>query len=346
MCDTEARTLASGGLLILGKAAALAFVVLATAGVVRGQQPPIQPDISPTIRVDVAVVNVVASVRDRNGRLVSNLDQADFEIREDGKPQEIVFFDRETTRPLTLGLLVDSSISQQNLIYEEQQAAAKFFRQVLTPKDAAFLISFDVGVDLLQDVTSSVDRLENALDSIIVRGTGSSGGIGAPLPQISTGGTHLYDAVFLGATDVLRLEAGRRALILITDGQDQGSKVDRDDAIEAAQRSDVIVYGILFVDRGFYGYGGGYSGEGNLKKMAEETGGRMFRADNDRQLADAFQQISDELRSQYSLGYRPLNTARDGSYREIDVRIRKGGLRVQTRKGYYAPRESYPASSR
>ena len=327
--------------------AALGLAVLLTAPVLRGQQSAgAPPDATPTIKVDVAVVNEVASVRDRRGRLVSNLNAADFEIREDGKLQEIVFFDRETTRPLTLGLLVDSSVSQENLIYKEREAAAKFFRQVLGPKDAAFLFSFDIGVDLLQDVTGSVDLLENALDAIVVRGTGPSGGIGGPLPQVSTGGTHLHDAVYLGATDILQREAGRKALILITDGQDQGSMMKRDDAIEAAQRTDVIIYGILFVDRAFYGFGGGYSGEGNLKKMAEETGGRMFRANNDLELADAFQQISDELRSQYSIGYRPLNAARDGSYRRIDVRIRSGGLRVQTRKGYYAPRDSYPASSR
>jgi len=331
----------------LGKMVALTLAVLITAPALRGQQPAVsQPDAATTIKVDVAVVNVLASVRDRRGRLVANLDATDFEIREEGKPQDIVFFDRETTRPLTLGLLVDSSVSQENLIHKEQQAAARFFRQVLTPVDAAFLISFDIGVDLLQDVTGSADILENALDMIIVRGTGSSGGIGGPLPQISSGGTHLYDAVYLGATEVLKREAGRKALILITDGQDQGSKMERDDAIEAAQRTDVIIYGILFVDRGFYGFGGGYSGEGSLKKLAEETGGRMFRADNDRELGDAFQQISDELRSQYSIGYRPTNTARDGSYREIDVRVRRGGLRVQTRKGYYALQDSYPASSR
>jgi VWFA-related protein len=324
---------------------ALGCALLVAVVGLRGQQPDDRPaDGAPTIKVEVAVVNVLASVRDRRGGLVSNLDKSDFEVREDGKPQEIVFFDRETTRPLTLGLLVDSSVSQENLIYREREAASKFFRQVLNPKDAAFLISFDIGVDLLQDVTGSVGMLENALDSIVVRGTGPSGGIGGPLPQ--TGGTHLYDAVYLGATDILQREAGRKALILISDGQDQGSMMERDDAIEAAQRTDVIIYGILFVDRSFYGFGGGYSGEGTLKKMAEETGGRMFRADNDVELADAFQQISDELRSQYSIGYRPLNAARDGSYRKVDVRVRRGGLRVQARKGYYAPRDSYPASSR
>ncbi|MBI2820008.1 MAG: VWA domain-containing protein [Acidobacteria bacterium] len=310
-----------------------------------GQLAPAPDDTTPTIKIDVAVVNVLATVRDRRGRLVSNLDKGEFEIREDGKRQEIVYFTRETTLPLTLGLLVDSSVSQENLIGREQEAAAKFFRQVLTPQDAAFLISFDISVDLLQDVTGSVGLLENALRYIEVRGAGPSGSIGGPVPQVSTGGTHLYDAVFLGATDILQKEAGRKALILISDGQDQGSKVERDDAIEAAQRTDVIIYSILFVDRNFYGFGSGYSGEDTLKKMAEETGGRIFRANNDRELADAFQQISDELRSQYSIGYTPLNAARDGSYRKIDLRVRRGGLRVQARRGYYAPQDSYPGSN-
>jgi VWFA-related protein len=325
----------------------VSFAALLLVPALSGQKTSREPvDITPTIKVDVAVVNVLASVRDRRGRLVSDLDKADFEMREDGKAQQIVYFARETTLPLTLGLLVDSSVSQENLISREQQAAAKFFRQVLTPKDAAFLISFDIGVDLLQDVTGSVPMLENSLDAIVVRGTGPSGGIGGPFPQNSTGGTHLYDAVYLGATDVLQREAGRKALIVISDGQDQGSRMERDDAIEAAQRTDVIIYGILFWDRSFYGFGGGYSGEGILKKMAEETGGRIFRADNDLALADAFQQISDELRSQYSIGYTPLNAARDGSYRKVDLRVRRGGLRVQARKGYYAPQDSYPASTR
>jgi VWFA-related protein len=320
------------------------FLALAVPGVM-AQQPSVPPagsagDQPTTIKVDVSVVSVLCSVRDNKGRLVSNLGQADFDVREDGKPQKIIYFTRETTLPLTLGLLVDSSVSQQALIADEHEAAAKFFRQVITPKDAAFLISFDIGVDLLQDVTGSVSMLESALGAISVRGTGPQGGIGAPFPVGNVGGTHLYDAVFLGANDVLAKEAGRKALILITDGQDQGSMLDRDAAIEAAQRNDAIIYGILFVDRQFYGFGG-YSGESTLKKMAEETGGRLFRPSNARELADAFQQISDELRSQYNIGYSPLNAAHDGSYRRIDVRLRQGGLKVQARKGYYAPKDSY-----
>jgi VWFA-related protein len=301
-------------------------------------------DATPTIKVDVAVVNVLCSVRDGNGRLMANLNKTDFEIREDNKPQAILYFNQETNLPLTLGLLVDSSISQQALIESEQRAASLFFEHVLGPRDAAFLISFDVTVDLLRDVTGSVDLLQDSLEDIRVRAPAPTGGNTGPFPPLSIGGTHLYDAVYLAANDVLQREAGRKAVILITDGQDQGSRLSRDEAIEAAQRNDVIIYGILFVDRQFYGYGGGfYSGEDTLKKMAEETGGRMFRAANNRELSASFDQISEELRSQYSIGYSPTNTARDGSYRRLDVRVRGRGLRVQARRGYYAPQDSYPA---
>ena len=305
----------------------------------------VQTDSGPTIKVDVSVVNVLASVRNGKGRQIANLKKDDFEVREDGKPQKIVYFASETTLPLTIGLLVDSSVSQGNLIDKEQRAAAQFFRQVLREKDMAFLISFDTSVDLLQDVTGSVGMLEKSLNAIEVHG--ARGPItplpaGIPMPDLP-GGTHLYDAVYLGANDVLQNEAGRKAMILITDGQDQGSKLSLDRALEEAQRTDSIIYGILFVDRAFYGMGG-YEGEGVLNKLSQETGGRMFKADNDRELNDAFQQISDELRSQYSIGYSPTNSKHDGSYRKLDVRIRQGGLRVQARKGYYAPQDTYPAT--
>ena len=294
----------------------------------------------PTIRVDVSVVNVLCAVRDGKGRLISNLEKSDFEIREDGKRQQIVYFSQETKLPLTLGLLVDSSVSQQRLIGEEQRAAAAFFEQVLTPQDAAFLVSFDITVDLLQNVTGSVNFLRRALGEIRVNSGGGAGSAGGPFPQMQTGGTHLYDAVYLAADEVLRKEVGRKAVILITDGQDHGSKVKREEAIEMAQRTDAIIYAILFVDRGFYGYGGaGYTGEPVLKNMAEETGGRVFNARNDKELTAAFDQISSELRSQYSLGYSPNNVIRDGGYRRLEVRVPSKGYRVQTRKGYYAPQD-------
>lgn len=320
----------------------LAFALIAGlfAAPVSSQRSARQPDLpEATIRVDVSVVNVLCTVRDRKGGLVSTLDKADFEIREDGKPQEILYFSRESKLPLTLGLLVDSSVSQERLIPDERRAAAAFLQQVLTPQDAAFLVSFDVTVDLLQDVTGSVDFLRAGLERIRVNSGGGAGAAGGPFPQIQSGGTHLYDAAFLAADEVLRNEAGRKALILITDGQDHGSRVSRDAAIEIAQRADVILYSILFFDRGFYGWGGAaYRGDSELRKMAEETGGRVFQARSDRELNAAFEQISSELRSQYSLGYSPANAARDGGYRRIEVRARQGGFRVQTRKGYYAPK--------
>ena len=311
------------------------LVPLLGAATALSQQPPPE-DAGTRIKVDVSVVNVLCTVRDGKGRLISNLNKADFEVREDGKPQSILYFAQETKLPLTLGLLVDSSVSQQRLIAEEREAAAAFFQQVLGKQDAAFLISFDVNVDLLQDVTGSVDFLRRALGDIRVNAGG--GAASGPFPSVAGGGTHLYDAVYLASADVLRKEAGRKAVILISDGQDHGSKVSREAAIRAAQQNDVITYAILFVDRGFYGFGGaGYTGESALKEMAEQTGGRLFNARSHEELAEAFDQISNELRSQYSLGYSPTNAARDGNYRKIEVKVPGRGLRVQTRKGYYAP---------
>lgn len=294
-------------------------------------------DLGPPIKVDVSVVNVLCAVRDGKGKLISNLEKADFDIREDGKPQQLLYFSRETKLPLTLGLLVDSSPSQGRVISDEQSATGSFLRQVLGKQDQAFLMSFDVNVDLLQDLTSSVDFLRRALDDVHVNGGG--GGMPGPFPSsMGGGGTHLYDAVYLASTEVLQKEVGRKAIILITDGQDQGSKLTKQEAIKSAQKVDTIIYGILFVDRSFYGFGGfGYSGESVLKEMAEETGGRIFRPRNEKELGEAFDQISNELRNQYNLGYSPTNSARDGSYRRIDVKVRTGGLRVQARKGYYAP---------
>jgi VWFA-related protein len=310
----------------------LIFLVLGPWGFSqRTTQPP--EDAGAPIKVDVSIVNVLCSVRDGKGRFISNLEKSDFDIREDGKPQQVLYFARETKLPLTLGLLVDSSVSQGNLIAQEQRAAGDFLQQVIGKQDDAFLMSFDVNIDLLQDLTGSVDFLRRALEDIRVNG---GGGMSGPFPT-SGGGTHLFDAVYLASTEVLKKEVGRKAIILITDGQDQGSKLTRQDAIKAAQKVDTIIYGILFVDRAFYGFGGfGYSGESTLKEMAEDTGGRVFQARNDKELNAAFTQISDELRNQYSLGYSPSNAARDGSYRKIDVKVHQGGFHVQARKGYYA----------
>lgn len=296
------------------------------------------------IKVDVAVVNVLCSVRDRKGKLVDHLDRASFEVHENGKVQPIVNFSRDNDMPLTIGVLFDSSVSQERLLPAERSAADLFFKTFLKPQDAAFLIRFDSQVELLQDVTGSPDHLREGLEGIRVHGLPVTG-VG-PFPGGGfVGGTHLYDAVFLAAEDVLKREAGRKALVLITDGQDQGSKVSLDRAIEAAQRTDAMLYSILFYDRAVYAqvYGaGGYSGSSVLSKMAEQTGGKMFRAGSDQELQMAFDEISRELRTLYSIGYSPINTAQDGSYRKIDVRVKAGGMKVQARKGYYALLSAVP----
>lgn len=302
--------------------------------------PPAGPveDNGAPIKVQVNVVNVLCTVRDGKGHLIPNLEKSDFDVSEDGKPQSILYFTRETKLPLTLGLLFDSSVSQGRLIADERDAASAFFGRVLTKQDDAFLMSFDVNIDLLQDITSSVDFLRRALQDIHVNG---GGGMSGPFPSVGGGGTHLYDAVYLASTEVLQKEVGRKAIILITDGQDQGSKLSKLEAIRSAQKVDTIIYGILFVDRAFYGGfmgigGSAYSGEGVLKNMAEETGGHLFNARNNQELMAAFDEISNELRNQYSLGYTPTNAALDGGYRKLDVRVNRGGLKVQARKGYYA----------
>jgi VWFA-related protein len=299
-----------------------------------GNTPPVSSD--EVIKVDIQVVNVLCTVRDGKGKFIANLDKSDFEVRENNKPREVVYFAKENTLPLTVGLLIDSSVSQGRLIPSEQDAGAAFFEKMIRPKDAAFLISFDVNVDLLQDLTGSVSFLKHALDGIRVNGGGS--GQPGPFPTTQGGGTHLFDAVYLASNDILKQEVGRRAIILITDGQDNGSKVSRQEAIRAAQGADAVVYSILFVDREFYGFGGlGYVGESVLKSISEDTGGRVFRASSNKELSSAFEQISEELRNQYSIGFSPGDSARDGSYRKLDVKVRRGGVRVQARKGYYAP---------
>lgn len=290
----------------------------------------------PVIRDVVDLVNVLCTVKDRKGRLISNLEKQDFEVWEDGKPQEIRFFARESDLPLTIGLLIDSSVSQQNLIPAEREAGIAFLDAVLREKDLAFLISFDTNVDLLQDFTANRDLLRRGLDRVRVN---SGGPVSGPFPSTRTGGTHLYDALFLAATDRLAREVGRKTVILITDGNDQGSRVKLEQAIEAAQKADIVVYGILLIDyefyRGRFGLSGS-GGEGVLKKMAEETGGHMIRVNKPADLRQAFDQIAQELRSQYSIAYTPPNSRRDGTFRKITIRTTNRDLRVQARKGYYA----------
>ncbi|MGD0438668.1 MAG: VWA domain-containing protein, partial [Bryobacteraceae bacterium] len=198
---------------------------------------------APTIKVDVDVVNILFNVRDKRGGLIGNLEKNDFTISEEGKQQDIKYFNRETDLPLTIGLLIDVSASQGNLIEIEKDAASQFFSQVIRKQDLAFLISFGEDADLLQDYTNSPKLLRQGLDGLRVN-SGVGGLQPGPVPTMShPRGTVLYDAVYLAASDQLKGQVGRKVLVLITDGEDEGSRYNIKQAIEAAQRADAIVYG-------------------------------------------------------------------------------------------------------
>jgi VWFA-related protein len=298
-----------------------------------------------TLKINVNVVQLFFNVKDKHGTLIPNLTKNDFEITEDGKPQTIKYFTPESNLPLTLGMMIDSSGSQRNVIDMEKEVGGAFLRQILTDKDEAFVISFDITVDLLQDFTRDNHRLQAALNKAKVNTDYSSGGIpgmgGGPVPQRGNSpGTLLYDAVYLSSHDMLAKEVGRKAMIILTDGQDEGSRLKLQDAIEASQKADAIVYVLLCADRGFYG-GFGYSGEGDMRKLTEQTGGRVINVGNKfDKLREAFDQIAAELRSQYNIGYTPTNEKKDGTYRKIEIK-NKQGHKIQARAGYYAGKEAH-----
>src|SRR5579862_3025277 len=307
-----------------------------------GQKPDASQEPTETLKVNVNVVQLFFNVKDKHGALIPNLTKDDFTIAEDGKPQTIKYFTAESNLPLTLGMMIDSSGSQRNVIDMEKEVGGAFLKQILTDKDEAFVISFDISVDLLQDFTRDTHRLQAALNKAKVNVDFTSGGIpgmgGGPVPTQNAPGTLLYDAVYLSAHDMLAKETGRKAMILLTDGQDEGSRLKIKDAIEAAQKADAIIYVLLCADRGFYG-GFGYSGESEMRKLTEQTGGRVINVGNKfDKLRDAFDQIAAELRSQYNIGYTPTNTKLDGSYRKLEIKD-KQGYKIQARAGYYASRK-------
>jgi VWFA-related protein len=323
---------------------------------------------TPTYKVNVNVVNVLATVRDQKGRIVSDLSKDDFILEEDGKQQEITYFSRQTDLPLTIGLLIDTSISQVRLIEDERSASYQFLDQVLRPeKDQAFVIKFDFDAELLQDLTKSHHLLERALNALKAplqlrrsengsggpvlpglvfaqwpggrRGGGRRGGTypGGRQPRMQRGGTVLYDSVFLASDEILKNEQGRKAIILISDGVDHGSKVEEQEAMDAAHRADTLVYSIRYYDSSAYDgiFGGeGATGAHTLKRLSQETGGRMFEVSKKMTLADIYDQIEEELRNQYNIGYTPPDA--DGSgFRHITLLTKDKKLKVVTRAGYY-----------
>ncbi|HTW67024.1 MAG TPA: VWA domain-containing protein [Bryobacteraceae bacterium] len=278
---------------------------------------------APPIRVDVDLVNVLCTVSDKHGALVTDLTKDDFEIREDGKKQEIRYFSRETDLPLTVAMLVDVSGSVHEVLADEREAAGRFFDTVLRPTDHALLLGFSSTLVLWQNFTSSTQRLKSALERLHAMPFHGLPPLGQPMP-----GTLLYDAVYATARGKLAGVPGRKAMLIVSDGLDNGSQKHLDDAIEAVQATNTIVYGIC--------YEGKFSGCSFLKELAEPTGGRMFEAGKKRTLDEIFGVIESELRSQYSISFVPLNGARDGKFRKLHVRVLTPGLRVSARRGYYA----------
>jgi VWFA-related protein len=321
-----------------------------------------------TMSVKVKVVNVLATVRDKHGKIVNGL-------AKDGRPQTLKYFARETDLPLTLGMLVDTSMSQRRVLNEERDASESFLAQVLREdQDKAFVIHFDHEVELLQDLTASHEQLRSALESLqppeFTR-TSNGGGPGSGQGRGSGrrgGGTLLYDAVYLASDEMMKKQPGRKALIVLSDGVDMGSKESLETAIESAQRANTIVYSILFKDDEAYGNGGGgfgrtgisipgmggpgmgrggmgggrggrrfpeehADGKKVLERISRETGGRLFQVSKKEPVNQIYSQVQEELRNQYSLGYTP-NPLEPG-YHKIQVAATKKDLVVQARDGYY-----------
>jgi VWFA-related protein len=355
------------------------------------QQKPATPDqapasTAPTLSVDARLVNLPVVVRDKKGALIQNLTKDDFVLQVDGKPQTIRYFDKDTNLPLILGLLVDTSLSQRDVIDEERTASSTFLDQMLTtPKDKAFVMQFAAETELLQDLTSSRPQLQAALKEIDTPGRSSNttdDDTTTTRRPRGGGGTVLYDALFLASDELMSKQIGRKAIIILSDGGDRGSRETLVKSIEAAQRANTIIYAIYFKGeephqnnqqrggRGGGGYpgggypgggypgrypGGGYPGGGGngggnnggnyptghidgkkvLERMTHETGGRLFEVKKNQTVAQIYNQIAEELRAQYRLGYTPSQDAAASGYHQIDLTLHQKGLLIQTRDGYY-----------
>jgi VWFA-related protein len=306
------------------------LVVWALAAPAMPQEPAAQ---GPVIKSQVNLVNIFATVRDKNKRIVGDLRKEDFKITEDNQDQKIAFFSKEVTLPITLALLLDTSGSEQFMLGAIQEAGGSFLRRVLRKGDEALVMSFDTDVDLLSDFTDDRAQLDRAVHRARINVSTRGGMINpGPVPTSNVTGTALYDAIYLACSEKLNTEAGRKAIVIVTDAQDEGSKVRIEEAVEAAQRTDTVIHVILVADP-HYG-----ANSGAARKLADETGGRVLSASSDKKLMQAFDEISEELRSQYTLGYYPSNSALDGKFRKIRVETANHDLKVLARKGYYAPK--------
>jgi len=318
---------------LLNRIAALAAALSLTFGFVAPAVPQEPTQAGGTISTQVSLVSLFATVRDKNKRIVPDLKKEDFKVFQDNEEQKIAFFSKEVTLPITIGLLIDTSGSERNRLPAEQDAASRFLERVMKKGDEAMVISFDLDVDLLADWTDDKHIIERAINKARVNAVGGGGVVTPGTIPSNTGGTHFYDAVYLACNEKLGTEAGRKALVIITDAQDEGSKVRLEEAIEAAQKSDTVLHVLLVHDPGFSWQ------PGVAKKLSDETGGRTIEVSSEKRLEEAFDQISEELRSQYQIGYYyPSGKPKDGGFRKIKVEVANKDQKVLARKGFYAPK--------
>ena len=287
---------------------------------------------APVFSADVKVVNVLATVRNRNGALVNNLDRDDFSLSEEGRPQTIRYFARESDLPLTLGLLVDTSGSQRRVLDAERGASLRFLDQVVREnKDHVFIMQFDSAVQTRQALTSSIGKLDDALAYVDTETMNQ-------LRMQNGGGTLLYDAVARASDEVMAKQTGRKALIVLSDGVDLGSYGTLKDAVEAAQRADTLIYSILYSDSGYYGILGGADGKHVLQRMSNESGGSFFEVSKKQTVERIFDILQQELRSQYNMGYVSDKPATISEFRAIELTVKQRGLVVEARRQYWARR--------
>jgi Ca-activated chloride channel homolog len=288
------------------------------------------------IKIGTQLVTVPFNITDKTNRYINDLKKEDLEVLEDNKPQEIFSFERQTDLAITIAMLIDISGSEEYTLPMEKAAGARFFQRVLRPrKDLGAVVTFEGEAELVQNLTSDSAKLQRALDEVRIALPGASVTAGGTPPingGSRAGSTAIWDAVYSVSNDLLKREAGRRVIILITDGEDTSSAVKMRDAIERTWRNEVIVYSIGIGDPA-YGVNSGV-----LKKITQETGGRAFFPRNEGDLDKAFAQIDEDLRSQYMLAYTPVNGAKDGSFRTIQLRVKnQKELTVRHRRGYFAP---------
>ena len=288
---------------------------------------------APTFSTVVKVVNVFATVRTKTGGIIHDLGKDEFSLAENGRPQAIRFFSQESDLPLTIGLMVDTSMSQEKVLDAERGASFRFLDQVLREKkDEVFIMQFDMAIRLRQDLTSSRRALNESLAYV---DTPSRRELYMP----SDKGTVLYDAVLEAANGVMRTRTGRKALIVLSDGVDEGSENTLSAAIEAAQRSDTLVYSILFADPHFYGgFGSHGNGKDALMRLAKQTGGSFFEVGKKRSIDDIFQVIEQELRSEYSIGFVSDEPIRNSEFRTLQLTVKQKDLVVHARDKYWAQR--------